>query len=294
LGIEQILGNRQRVSVCFGNIARLDIIQKDFPSAAQYLEKSLKIQIDIHDRYGESMTYFRLAHLALSEERHADCIGFLSKGIKLSYEVGHKILIPLFLTIYGYEALALGKIEAAVFVLTAGSLLFDEVTEKTIIIKHDDLLHLLNIAKSRLSAIDFQRACERALIASYGEIVEKASSITPEMDQDKAIPFEDLRQNELFYNSPNSTTPTCPVCGSDRYIRNGKDANGKQKFRCLECGKSTRETPLPHTPKYDERFKDIVISTYRAGLSQRETCRKFDINRQTLNGWLKNTDNKKQ
>ncbi len=37
--------------------------------------------------------------------------------------------------------------------------------------------------------------------------------------------------------------PTCPVCQSSHGVKNGKIHNGKQNFRCRECGRQFVQAP---------------------------------------------------
>jgi transposase-like protein len=37
--------------------------------------------------------------------------------------------------------------------------------------------------------------------------------------------------------------PTCPLCTSCRTVKNGRIHNGKQRFKCQECGRQFVEQP---------------------------------------------------
>ena len=37
--------------------------------------------------------------------------------------------------------------------------------------------------------------------------------------------------------------PACPSCTSVRMVKNGRIHNGKQRFKCLECGRQFVEQP---------------------------------------------------
>ena len=39
------------------------------------------------------------------------------------------------------------------------------------------------------------------------------------------------------------TLPPCPVCQSNHIVRNGKIHNGKQNFKCRDCGRQFVENP---------------------------------------------------
>lgn len=40
-----------------------------------------------------------------------------------------------------------------------------------------------------------------------------------------------------------SAHPTCPVCDSTHIVKNGKIHNGKQNFKCRECGRQFVQEP---------------------------------------------------
>lgn len=79
-------------------------------------------------------------------------------------------------------------------------------------------------------------------------------------------------------------TLTCQRCGSQNLIRHGKAPNGKQKYRCKDCGRNSRQDPASraHAPVFRER----VLAAYHERSSQRGVCRIFGISRQTLVTWL--------
>ncbi|HYE73625.1 MAG TPA: IS1 family transposase, partial [Blastocatellia bacterium] len=37
--------------------------------------------------------------------------------------------------------------------------------------------------------------------------------------------------------------PACPICASSRTVKNGHIHNGKQRFKCHECGRQFVEHP---------------------------------------------------
>lgn len=80
-------------------------------------------------------------------------------------------------------------------------------------------------------------------------------------------------------------TLSCVHCGSLNLIRHGKAPNGKQKYRCHDCGQCSRDNPSSHA--YDSQFQARVLAAYHERCSQRGVCRIFGISRQTLITWLK-------
>lgn len=45
----------------------------------------------------------------------------------------------------------------------------------------------------------------------------------------------------------------CPQCNSDRTVKNGLRYNGKQNFKCHNCGRQFVEEPSPHYHVSDEK-----------------------------------------
>ena len=80
--------------------------------------------------------------------------------------------------------------------------------------------------------------------------------------------------------------PRCTRCGSERIVKNGKNACGQQQFRCRACGacrvlhpKSRETTP--------ERQKEVLRAVATERLSLRAAARVFGVGRNTITGWLK-------
>lgn len=76
----------------------------------------------------------------------------------------------------------------------------------------------------------------------------------------------------------------CYHCGSEKIKRNGKAPNGKQKYKCKDCGKASRENP---DFGYSEERKEEILRAYQERPSMRGISRIYGISRQTLTSWLK-------
>lgn len=304
--IELALGNLREAASALSNLGRLALIRNSWDDAERYYVKAYKYQSEINDLYAKSVTYARLGQIELAEFHHiSHALELMTEGVRLALRVGNHLQIANFFELFGCAALLLGHIEAAAYVLTAESLLIDQMHEKAMNIKNVECMFLLDFAKSRLSPEAFREQSRRVLHDSEEEIIERTiSMITPEIDKLRAVSPEELfraaaqdegektvKLEELFPAGAAQNPPSenklrkCPSCGSSRYIKNGKDSNGKQKYRCLDCGKNLRSGAKPHTPQYDAQFKKIVVAAYENGLSQRETARRFGISRQTLIAW---------
>lgn len=80
-------------------------------------------------------------------------------------------------------------------------------------------------------------------------------------------------------------TLSCYHCGSINLRRDGKAPNGKQRYFCRDCKKSSRKNPSPRA--YSAEFQAQVLAAYHERCSQRGVCRIFGIAKQTLTDWLK-------
>ena len=81
---------------------------------------------------------------------------------------------------------------------------------------------------------------------------------------------------------------TCPPqnCASQNVIRFGKNAPGKQRYRCRDCGHTFVEQP--HSSRLDDpAFVRQVLAAYHERASMRGVARVFKISRNTLADLLK-------
>ena len=79
-------------------------------------------------------------------------------------------------------------------------------------------------------------------------------------------------------------THRCRKCGSERLVRNGKTAAGKQKFLCRGCGAAGT---LELSPRYSEQDKDTILAAYQERASLRGVRRVFGVAPDTVLSWLK-------
>jgi transposase-like protein len=80
-------------------------------------------------------------------------------------------------------------------------------------------------------------------------------------------------------------TLRCCHCDSTNLIRHGLAQNGKQRFRCRDCRRTSRQNP--GSAAHDATFKARVLAAYHERASMRGIARVFGISRQTLSTWLK-------
>jgi transposase-like protein len=79
--------------------------------------------------------------------------------------------------------------------------------------------------------------------------------------------------------------PCCRHCGSERLKKNGHNASGSQRARCLECRRTFVLAPKP--PPYSEAERErIVRAATCERMSTRAIRRIFGPCYQTLRGWI--------
>ena len=76
----------------------------------------------------------------------------------------------------------------------------------------------------------------------------------------------------------------CARCGSERIRKNGHACNGAQRAKCLDCERTFIVEPTG--PRYDQAFKDQVLSAYQDRMSLRGIQRTFGVCYQTVMAWL--------
>ena len=81
----------------------------------------------------------------------------------------------------------------------------------------------------------------------------------------------------------------CRHCGSENIIKFGKTPNHKQRYRCHDCGKQSRENP---TVKYTEEQKEMILRVYQERSSLRGLQRAFGVSPNTVFELVKKNDNR--
>lgn len=84
-------------------------------------------------------------------------------------------------------------------------------------------------------------------------------------------------------------TLKCRFCGSEKLVRDGFTRNQKQRFRCRDCKRVSRENPV--APGYSEAEKERILKAYEERSSLRGLERTFGVARRTVSGWLKKKTN---
>jgi len=77
----------------------------------------------------------------------------------------------------------------------------------------------------------------------------------------------------------------CQHCGSEKIVRDGLTRNGKQRYWCHACQRSSRDTP--ETIGYSEAEQEQILKAYEERSSLRGLERVFGVSRKTVSTWLK-------
>jgi transposase-like protein len=77
---------------------------------------------------------------------------------------------------------------------------------------------------------------------------------------------------------------TCYHCGSENLVKHGLTKNGKQRYFCHACRRSSRADPQPNG--YTEEQREAILRAYEERSSLRGLTRTFGVARNTVSGWL--------
>ncbi len=80
-------------------------------------------------------------------------------------------------------------------------------------------------------------------------------------------------------------TLKCRFCESEKLVRDGFTRNQKQRLRCRDCQRVSRENPA--SPGYSEAAKEQLLNAYEERGSLRGLERTFGVSRKTVSVWLK-------
>ena len=82
-----------------------------------------------------------------------------------------------------------------------------------------------------------------------------------------------------------NVTLICYHCKSENVVRNGLTRNGKQRYKCYDCERTSRDLPQPAGYSTDE--KERILRAYEERSSLRGLERIFGVSRKTVTIWLK-------
>jgi transposase-like protein len=80
-------------------------------------------------------------------------------------------------------------------------------------------------------------------------------------------------------------TISCAHCGSQQLVHHGRTTNGKQRYLCKDCQRSSRANPQSNG--YTQEEQDEILRAYEERSSLRGLTRTFGVARNTVSSWLK-------
>lgn len=80
-------------------------------------------------------------------------------------------------------------------------------------------------------------------------------------------------------------TVSCPHCQSRNLIRHGTTDDGRQRYKCRDCGRRSRQNPRPNG--YAEEQRATILRAYQERSSLRGLTRIFGVSRTTVSTWIK-------
>ncbi len=77
----------------------------------------------------------------------------------------------------------------------------------------------------------------------------------------------------------------CPYCQSVNVVRNGRAADGRQRFLCRDCHRRSRAAP--RSSAYSDEERETILRAYQERTSLRGLTRTFGVSRTTVAAWVK-------
>lgn len=78
--------------------------------------------------------------------------------------------------------------------------------------------------------------------------------------------------------------PACPKCTSARSVKNGRIHTGKQRFKCLECGRQFVEQPSKKV--IDPATRDLIDGLLLERISLAGIARVLKVSETWLQGYV--------
>ncbi len=78
--------------------------------------------------------------------------------------------------------------------------------------------------------------------------------------------------------------PDCPTCASSRTVKNGRIHNGKQRFKCYECGRQFVERPQKKV--IDQITRELVDRLLLERISLAGIARAAQVSEQWLQTYV--------
>ena len=78
--------------------------------------------------------------------------------------------------------------------------------------------------------------------------------------------------------------PACPICASARTVKNGRIHNGKQRFKCHECGRQFVEHPQKQV--IDQAKRELIDRLLLERISLAGIARAVQVSEQWLQTYV--------
>lgn len=282
LRIEQALGNRQRTANALNNLGLGAAEGRNFAQAHRFFEEALALWKDVGDHCGMACALSNLGGIARRQKHFEDSETALKQALPLAHEAGDRYGLVHIVIEFAFLAAARDQPERCVFLFAAAATLSETNGGPFVLTGDEEYIAATGDVRAVLGEAVYEALWSEGREASLEYVVAVCLGVE---DVNRA-PVLSKAQTDLAASS-GAAVPcaVCPFCGSERMARNGKDGNGKQKYVCRACGRSSRTDP--GTRAYDVQFRARVLSAYRQHPSLRMVSRDFGISRQTLINWLK-------
>ncbi len=78
--------------------------------------------------------------------------------------------------------------------------------------------------------------------------------------------------------------PACPTCASSYIVKNGRIHNGKQRFKCHECGRQFVEQPTKKV--IDQSTRELIDRLLLERISLAGIARALEVSQQWLQTYV--------
>jgi predicted ATPase/DNA-binding SARP family transcriptional activator len=281
LALSQARGDRQYASTTLHNLGSVAGLRGDHALADTFFQDALAIRRDLRDDYGVMTTLGNIGKNAFLAGRLGEVRAPLIEAIRLARDTGRKLVLSHVLKDLGLLEIAEGKEANGVRILAAVERLCESISAPMTPRNREEFDTARALARKRLGAPTFEALWVTGWSESLPEML--ADLLRSEEENVSLSPLSPLDDEE----GPLSSIPTkrqCGHCGSMHVVRHGRAPNGKQKYRCQNCGRATRENPGING--YDEAARAHILAVYNAGgVSLRELTRRFGVSRNTVLAW---------
>jgi transposase-like protein len=78
--------------------------------------------------------------------------------------------------------------------------------------------------------------------------------------------------------------PVCPICASSKTVKNGRIHNGKQRFKCQDCGRQFVEQPTKKV--IDQATRELIDRLLLERISLAGIARAAQVSEQWLQTYV--------